>query len=135
MLQARGFTVTIGLVVGMIANMLIVQIGMVLYPVPDGVDLSNPDQLTLWMQRLPVAQMGLVFLAHVMQAAVGAFAGGWIYRAKALRTGLMVGAISAAFSALNLTQIGHPEWFWWEIPTCVLLGWGVGRVLQVDVDA
>lgn len=128
--MTRGFTVTIGLVVGIIANMLIVQISMVLYPVPQGVDVSDPSQLALWMGQMPMSQMMLVFVAHCTQAAMGAFAGGWVNRSTAQRTGWMVGAISATFSALNLTQIAHPEWFWLEIPICVALGGMVGRLLQ-----
>ena len=128
--MARGFSVTIGLVVGIIANMLIVQISMVLYPIPQGVDVSEPTQLALWMRQMPFSQMALVFTAHCTQAAVGAFAGGWVNRNTAQRTGWMVGAISATFSALNLTQIAHPEWFWLEIPICIILGGTIGRLLQ-----
>ena len=132
--MVRGFSITIGLVVGIIANVLITQISMAIYSSPQDFDLSDPEQLSMWMEQMSSIQKLWVFTAHIIQAAVGSFAGGWVNRMTAQRTGLIVGAISAVFSAMNLTQSTHPEWFWLEVPLCIVLGAGVGRLLQRSED-
>lgn len=131
--MARGFSITIGLVVGIIANILVLQISIVLFPELDGPKLTDSSQISESISQMPATQQYWVFTAHVTQAAVGAFAGGFVSRETAQRTGLMIGSISAVLFAINLTQFVHPVWFWLEIPACLILGVTIGRVLRPSV--
>jgi len=125
------FAVTIAIVVGMVCNMVVLQIGMQVYPPPADLDPNDATQMSQWVQVMSLPQLLFVFVAHITQAGCGALAGCWSSRDNALRTGRLVGMISALFCGLNLFLVPHPTWFWTEIPLCLAFGLGIGRVLQI----
>ena len=128
----RNFGVTIGIVTGIIANMLVLQIGMMVYPIPAGLDTNDVDAMTTFVATMPLGQLLFTYGAHVTQAGVGSLVGCLSNRQTASRTGLLVGGITAMFCMMNLMMLPHPMWFWSELPVALGLGWGIGRRLQTD---
>lgn len=126
----RNFGVTIGIVTGIIANMLVLQIGMMVYPTPTDLDPNDVEVMTRFIATMPLGQLLFTYGAHVAQAGVGAMAGGLINRQTAARTGLLVGGITATFCMLSLMALPHPMWFWSELPVALGLGWTIGHALQ-----
>lgn len=129
-ISRRAFAVTIGIVVGMVANMAIVQLGMSIYPPPQGFDPNDAATMASWVSTMSTSQLLFPFVAHIAQGVVGSLAGGYTNRDTALRTGTLVGGITALFCMLNLMLVPHPMWFWLELPIVLGFGWGIGTLLQ-----
>ena len=132
MLAQRNFGVTIGIVTGLIANQVIQQIGMMVYPLPTDLDPNDIEAMTEMMATMPLGQLMFTYVGHIAQAALGAIAGCLSNCQTAARTGLLVGGITATFCMLNLVAIPYPSWFWTELPCTIGLGVGIGRWLQTD---
>ena len=65
------FGVTIGIVTGIIANMLIVQIGMMVYPPSVDVDPNDIEAMTEMIAVMPLGQLMFTYVGHLAQ--VGAW--------------------------------------------------------------
>ncbi len=129
-ISRRAFAVTIGIVVGMVANMAIAQLGMSIHPPPQGFDPNDASAMSAWVSTMSTSQLLFPFVAHIAQGLVGSLAGCYANRDTALRTGTLVGGITALFCMLNLMVVPHPTWFWMEVPIVLVLGWGIGNRLQ-----
>jgi len=65
--------VIIGLLVGAIANMAVLRIGMVVVPLPPGTDVNTPEGIQAAMPLFTFANFLVPLLAH----AIGTLAGAW----------------------------------------------------------
>ena len=128
----RNFGVTIGIVTGLIANMLMLQVGMTIYPPPADLDTNDAEAMTSFIASMPRGQLLFTYAAHISQAGFGAVAGCLSNRQTASRTGMLVGGITAIFCMMNLMMVPHPVWFWSELPVALGLGWAIGSTLQVS---
>ena len=128
----RNFGVTIGIVTGLIANQVIQQIGMMVYPLSSNVDPNDIEAMTEMMASMHLGQWVFTYLGYIAQAGIGALAGCLSNRNTGTRTGFLVGGITAMFCMLSLLTIPHPSWFWTDVPLTVGLGVGIGRWLQID---
>ena len=128
-IDQRNFGVTIGVVAGIIANAVVLQIGMMVYPIPE-LDPNDAAAMSELISTMHLGQLGFTYGAPISQAGVGALVGCLSNRKTASRTGLLVGGITAMFCMLNLMMIPHPEWFWSEVPVVFGLGWGIGSWMQ-----
>ena len=63
--------VFVGLIVGMIANMAIVKLDVMLYPMPEGVTFEDTEGVAAYISTLPLLALLLVIVAHLGQAFVG----------------------------------------------------------------
>ena len=64
--------VFVGLVVGMVVNMALIMLNMmVLFPMPAGMDMQNPEQMNGYIAALPAAAFFVVLAAHLGQSFVG----------------------------------------------------------------
>lgn len=103
--------IVLGVLAGFLVVMLVELLSMSLFPVPGGVNPSDPDGFRDLFARLPAGAVVLVLVAH----ALGAFAGGWTsaWRApmRPILHGLVVAGIVMAAGIVNLRMIPHPAWF------------------------
>ena len=128
----RNFGVTVGIVTGLLVNMLIVQAGMIVYPPSTDIDFNDIEAMTDGIAMMPLGQLMFTYVGHIAQAALGAIAGCRLNRQTATRTGVLVGGITAMICMLNLVAVPHPIWFWTELPVTIGLGFGIGRWFQMD---
>jgi hypothetical protein len=129
MLRNAG-AVILGLIVGMIVNMLILQLNSLLFPLPEGVDPTDYDALKTAMEsQPPLAWIG-VMAAHLGQA----FVGGWVAaRAGASRPvllALIVGSLSLAGGIANAVMLSTPAWTWIEMPLYLIVAWLAGKQVE-----
>ena len=130
MIGRGNFGVTIGVVTGIVAHMLIVQIGMMVYPPSTDLDPNDIEAVTAMIAEMPLGQLMFTYVGHLAQAGLGSIAGCLSNRQTATRTGMLVGGVTAMFCMLNLSTVPHPDWFWTELPLTIGLGVGIGRWLQ-----
>ncbi|WP_421790028.1 hypothetical protein [Hyphobacterium sp.] len=104
--------VILGLVAGAVASfvtiMLVQMIGHMIYPVPEGLDPMDPEQVAAMMDSLPVGAL----LAVIVAWGLGTFVGGTVAMliSKANWTAWAVAGLVLAMTALNLVLIPHPIW-------------------------
>ena len=67
-LGKRNFGVTIGIVTGLIANILILQIGMVIYPPPPNLDTNDVETMKGFIASMSYGQLFCTYAAHISQA-------------------------------------------------------------------
>ncbi len=120
----------VGTIAGNVWNMgFILLNSMVLFPMPEGMDMMDPDQMQAYMATLPAAAYILVLVAHVGQAGLG----GWIAarlggRGPYVLAGL-VGLLTFAGALHNLVVLGGPAFMWLDLPLIVGAAWLAGRAV------
>ncbi|MCR9245096.1 MAG: YrzE family protein [bacterium] len=120
-----------GLIVGSVVNMALVLLNAhVLYPMPEGTDMSDPEQMNAYVATLPTPALLVVVAAHLGQA----FFGGWVAARMAASRGMILALIIGVLTLLgviyNMTQIEHPAWMFVELPLCLIVAWLAGRLGQ-----
>ena len=99
----------VGFLVAMVVVILCQNLNLVLYPLPEGLDPSNTEELAAHVAHSPTGALVGVLVSYFF----GSFAGG----ASATRlsrnaqTGLAVGAALMLGGFSNLARIPHPIWF------------------------
>ena len=100
-----------GLIAGGVTVMIIEMISQFMHPMPEGLDISDRDALTEWMQNLPVT----AYLMVVQAWCVGSFVGAAVARLfshRSLLPSLIVMALLEAGTLFNLITLPHPLWMW-----------------------
>ena len=118
------------MVVGNAWNMACILLNStVLFPMPEGIDMMDPEQMKAYMATLPMAAYLVVLVAHVGQAGLG----GWVAarlggRRPYVLAGL-VGALTFAGALHNLLVLGGPGYMWLDLPLIVGAAWLAGRAV------
>jgi hypothetical protein len=103
--------VVAGVVIGGAVNLGIVMIGMAVYPLPEGTDVSNMESIRAVMSTLPPINFIFPLLAH----AAGTFVGAWIAARFAashpMKLALCVGVVFLAGGIGMILNCGGPAWF------------------------
>jgi hypothetical protein len=118
-----------GLFVGSLVNMAIIQLNMrVLFPVPEGVDLRDMEQLTAHMQTLPVTAFLVVMVAHLGQAFVGGWVAARLAAVRPMILAMIVGGVSLAGGISAMLMIDGPGWMAVELPLYLVAAWLAGSI-------
>ncbi|MEM7459569.1 MAG: MauE/DoxX family redox-associated membrane protein [Pseudomonadota bacterium] len=98
-----------GVVVGIIIVFIAEAVGHMIFPPPEGVDLSDPDQLRAIMDEIPLGAKIAVLVAW----GLGTFGGGVVGVALSGRKAwpaTVVAIVMLAMAGLTLYAIPHPLW-------------------------
>ena len=95
-----------------------------IYPLPPGVDPSDPEALRAAVAHLPLGAFLFLLLAWFL----GVFAGAWVAARLAPSSpfvhGMIVAGLVAASAVVNLALLPHPAWMWVAGPLVILAaGW------------
>lgn len=127
--------VFLGLVAAVVVIMTIEMVCSMLYPMPPGLDLKNPDAVRIYFQGLPLTALLIV----VVGWALGSVAGGWMAAKRApvapMAHALVVGAALLVSSYVNLKSLPHPGWMWAAGPLSHVLGVIAGARLAIGGTA
>ena len=87
-------------------------LGLLLYPLPPGVNLEDPASYRAAMASLPSGALVLVLVGWIL----GTFAGSWMTARRSTRSpirhGLAFGVLFLLSAVWNLLTLPHPTWFW-----------------------
>lgn len=108
--------VFVGLIVGMIANMAIVQLDVMLYPMPDGVTFEDTEGVAAYISTLPLLALLPVMVAHLGQAFVGGWVAAFISSRHSMVVAMIVGVLSMLGGIANMFMMTLPPWMWIEVP-------------------
>ncbi len=121
--------VIVGLFAGMVVNMALVMLnGYVLFPMPEGTDMNDTEQMNAYVATLPTLAFFVILAAHLGQA----FAGGWVAArlgsSRPMLLALIVGVLSLAGGIMNMLMIEGPTWMYIELPLYLVVAWLAGRM-------
>ncbi len=100
-----------GLLLGGLVVVLVEAGGHLLFPPPEGVDLTDPASLATLRAQMPPEGLVTVLAAWFL----GTFAGVWtalrVHPERARWPGYAVAALLAAGAAYTIAALPHPTWF------------------------
>jgi hypothetical protein len=120
-----------GLVIGMVVNMALIMLnGHVLFPMPDGMDMYDPDQMNAYIATLPTAAFLVVMAAHLGQSFVGGFVAAHLGASRPMLLAMIVGVAALAGGIMNMMSLEHPAWMYIELPLYLAVAWKAGRMVE-----
>jgi len=125
----NALSVLLGLFVGSTLNMVIVLAMMAIWPMPDGVSMSDPEGMAAHVATMPVAAWLMAIAAHLTQAGVGGWVAARVGASHPMVLALIVGVLSLMGGIMNAINLAAPAWVWIEMPLYLVVsaiaGWSV----------
>ena len=103
--------VVLGIVVAVVLIIAIEALGHTVYPMPDGLDLTNPEVLKAYVMDAPIAALLLVLGAWLVAALVGGLLACFIAKESPLVYSAIIGGLVLIGTVINFISIPHPLWF------------------------
>ena len=120
--------VVAGLGTGMAVNMALVLLNAyVLFPMPPGVDMQDPEAFQAYVSGLPAAAFLVVLAAHLGQSFAGAWVAARLGSSRPMVLAMIVGVVTLAGGVMNMMTIKGPDWMFVELPLYLVVAWGAGR--------
>ncbi len=105
----------IAAVVGILAAFALVMaikgLGYELYPLPDGLDTQNLDQMRKHVESLPPEALLIVLSAWIVATMGGGLLACIISKVKPLLFASLIGLVIMGGSIYTMLEIPHPPWF------------------------
>ena len=120
--------VIVGLLVGMLVNIIIINLNTLVFPLPEGVSLSDQEALKAIIADQPAAAWIGVILAHLGQAFVGGWVAARLGASRPVLLAMIVGALTLAGGIANAIMMPIPTWVLIELPLYLLVAWFAGRI-------
>lgn len=100
-----------GVVIGSVVNMGIVMISGYVIPAPDGVDVTDMEDLAASIHLFEPKHFLMPFLAHALGTFVGAFSAAKIAASHNVKFGIGVGVFFLLGGIVNVFMLPSPTWF------------------------
>ena len=100
-----GIVVTVDLIIAIEA------LGHAVYPMPDGLDLTDREVLKASVMDAPIAALLLVLGAWLVATLVGGLLACFIAKESPLVYSAIIGGLVLMGTVINLSSIPHPLWF------------------------
>ncbi|HHH50334.1 MAG TPA: hypothetical protein ENK52_05085 [Saprospiraceae bacterium] len=100
-----------GIVIGMILNSALVNLGPTLIPLPEGADVSSMDALKETMHLFKAQNFIFPFLGHALGTLAGAFAAAKIAAAHKMKFAIGVGFFFLLGGISMVMMVPGPVWF------------------------
>ena len=105
------FAFLAGCFVGSVVNMLIVSVGPMLIPPPDGVDMSDMENFAENLALLKPANFIAPWLAHALGTLVGAFVAAKVAASHKMKFALGIGVFFLFGGIMMVAMFRGPVWF------------------------
>lgn len=100
-----------GVVLGSVVNILLVNIGPSVVPVPEGADVSTMEGLRASIELFKPLNFLFPFLGHALGTLVGAFIAAKFSASHHLKFALAIGVFFLAGGIAAVAMLGGPMWF------------------------
>lgn len=107
----NSLAVIIGIVVGSVVNMSIINISSSVIPPPNGVDVTTFEGLNATMHLFEPKHFLLPFLAHALGTFFGAVLAALIAATHKMKFALSIGFLFLIGGAMNVYMLPSPLWF------------------------
>jgi len=103
--------VVVGIVLGSLANIALVNLGPMVIPIPEGADVSTLEKLRESMHLFSPANFLFPFLSHAVGTLVGAFVTTKLAASRHLTLAIGVGCYFLLGGIAAVILLGGPLWF------------------------
>jgi len=100
-----------GFVIGSVANLLLVNLGMIVVPLPEGADVSTTEGLRESMKLFKPVNFIFPFLAHALGTLSGAFVAARLAASHRMKFAIGIGAAFLLGGISMVVMCGGPVWF------------------------
>jgi hypothetical protein len=123
--------VVIGAIVAVAAITGMEVIGHLLFPLPPGLDLTNPEQLRGYLHAMPPGQLCFVLFGWLVGTCLGGIVASLIAPQRVRPAANGVAMVVAVATLVNFRAIPHPAWFMViSILGILLVGFATGQVIS-----
>ncbi|MCI5056009.1 MAG: hypothetical protein MRY83_07860 [Flavobacteriales bacterium] len=105
------FAIVGGLVSASIGIMIVQGIGHYFYPIPEGIDPQDTEQLKAYIKTAPLGVFWFLILSFAVGSLIGGLVCSIIDRNNKFRNGFIVGFFLTIAGIVQLISIPHPFWF------------------------
>lgn len=102
-------SVVVGIIVGLFAITALHQLGMVFYPLPEGVEMNDSEDIAEYIKVAPLGALFMVMFAHLGGTFLASISSSLVSKEKTIC--YIVGGVFTLFGVINLYQLPHPMWF------------------------
>ena len=102
--------VVVGWILGSVANMGLVQLGNVFFPM-EGIDITDIQALANQLPTLDYRYFIFPFLAHAIGTFIGALFAGLIAKSHQLLVCMLIGLLFFVGGVMVNTMLSGPKWF------------------------
>jgi hypothetical protein len=99
----------VGLIVGNIAIMGLHYLSMIVYPLPEGTDMSDMNAIAEYVKIAPLGSLLMVMLAHIGGTFLAGLSTALV--SKKMLTVYIIGSFFTLAGIYNLYVLPHPWWF------------------------
>ena len=110
-MQRKISAVVLGVVVAVVLIIAIEALGHSVYPVPEGLDITNSEPMQAYVMGLPIGALLFVMGAWLVATLAGGLLACFIARETPLVYAAIVGGLVLLGTIINLMSIPHPRWF------------------------
>ena len=100
-----------GIATAVLTVMLMEWLGHIIYPLPDGLEITDSAALSAHIAAAPLGALLLVLAGYLIATFDGTFVACLIGRAPPYIYALLIAVLMLAGTASNLIIIPHPTWF------------------------
>lgn len=119
--------VLVGLAAGMAVNISLIMLnGYVLFPMPEGMDMQDPEQMNAYLATLPTWGFFVPLAAHLGQSFVGGWVAARLGGSRHMILAMAVGVVSLAGGVMMMTSVDGPAWMTIELPLYLVVAWLAG---------
>jgi hypothetical protein len=101
----------LGIVLGSVVNMALINVGLMIVPLPEGNNASNMEALRESMSQFGPANFLFPFLAHALGTLVGAFVAAKIAASHKMAFAIGIGCFYLLGGIAAVSMLGGPLWF------------------------
>lgn len=103
-------TVAGALIVGVVGITAVQAVNSMLFPLPEGLDLTDPAMAQQVLEQVPVAAMLGVEVSYIVGSLAAGLLVGRTARRRHIALAIVVGAVFTGLNVINMMQIPHPLW-------------------------
>lgn len=100
-----------GFFVGSLVNILLVNVGPLVVPLPEGADVSTMEGLRDSMKLFAPANFLFPFLGHALGTLVGAFVAAKLAASHPMKFAIGIGLFFLLGGSMMANMVGGPMWF------------------------
>jgi len=104
--------VVAGVIAGGITVFIVESIGHLIWPPPEGIDITDPEGLAQLMDVIPIGALVFVVIAWIAGAIAGGFVAGKMAKDPSYLPGIITGAVLMVFGVMTMVSVPHPIWMW-----------------------
>ena len=101
----------IGIAVAVLTVMFVEWISHSLFPLPDGLEITDTEALNTHLGSLPLTAFLLLLAGNLIATFDGVLSACLIGRIRPFYYALLIGMLMIAATASNLLMFQHPDWY------------------------